>query len=275
MHVLLLVVREGYGPQMTDRTTSAESSPSAELINRLIHGPVLNDLHVLAWVDSFNNSADGGKWDPGWSCRDHAVVLAALMTVEGLSAHVVRGASIYIQGPTSSGEEPTGLGNVLEAGGGHTWVDVPTFGTVDVSPRLDVRVAHWRPIPVSGLVGTEWEVPGLASHVAVVESAGRYEEAVTQATRTFDTATAIYWPQEVERFHVGMLDVSYVDSPLTHRLSDHAGSDCYIKLTAHLIGLTEGVRRPLARVNQRKAWRFLNEVDQALIDEMLRRIEAQ
>jgi hypothetical protein len=147
------------------------------------------------------------KWAAGWSCRDHAVVLAALITVEALSAHVVRGASIYIQGPTSSGEEPTGLGNVLEAGGGHTWVDVPTFGTVDVSPRLDVRVAHWRPIPVSGLVGTEWEVSGLASHVAVLDGAGRYEEAITQATQTFDTATAIYWPQEVERFHVGMLDV--------------------------------------------------------------------
>jgi hypothetical protein len=64
-----------------------------------------------------------------------------------------------------------------------------------------------------------------------------------------------------------MLDPGYIDSPLAHRLKEAAGSDCYFKLAAHLHGVSLGVRRSLARVSQRKAWRYLNEVSEELIEE--------
>jgi len=82
---------------------------------------------------------------PGWGCRDHAVVLAALLTSGGTDAQVVHGANVFIQGPTTDGQDPVGLGNDLAHGGEHTWVHVSAFGTVDVSLRLSERVQSWRP----------------------------------------------------------------------------------------------------------------------------------
>ncbi len=132
---------------------------------------------------------------PGWGCRDHAVVLAARLTSGGTDAQVVHGANVFIQGPTTDGQDPVGLGNDLAHGGEHTWVHVSPFGTVDVSLRLSERVQSWRPLPVSGLTGTDWQVPGLMTRVAVVSSAPDYQQAVAVATNAVDTPTAIYWPK--------------------------------------------------------------------------------
>lgn len=252
-----------------------ESLPPADRVKDLLEGAVVSELNALAWLESFNNSADHGRWDPGWSCRDHAVVLAALLTARGVDAQVVHGANVFIQGPTSGGADPVGLGNDLAQGGGHTWVHVPAFGTVDVSPRLGERVQSWRPLPVSGLTGADWQVPGLATHVAIVRGAPDYEQAVAIATNAVDTATAIYWPKQSEQFRADMLDAGYIDSPLAHRLTKVAGSDCYFKLAAHLRGVSQGVRRSLARVSHRKAWRYLNEVSEELIDEFREAITVQ
>ncbi len=187
---------------------------------------------------------------------------------------VIHGASVYIQGPTSSGEGPAGLGNVLEQGGEHTWAHTPALGNFDVSPRLSERVQHWRPLPGTGLVGTEWQIPGRTTQVVFVDNVKDYQRAVNASTHAVDTVTAIYWPKVAQPFRADMLDVEYVDSPLTHRLREVAGADCYTKLAAHLLGVSRGVRRPLARVSQKKAWRFLNEVSQELIVDVLRGIAA-
>jgi|GEM_PF-2573894 len=257
---------------MTDN--SPVDTPHAAPVKQFLDG-VVPELNSLAWLDPFNNGADRGRWDPGWSCRDHSVVLAALLTASGTHTQIIHGASVYLQGPTSAGEDPTGVGNALEQGGGHTWVNVPGFGTIDVSPRLDARVQHWRPLHVTGLVGSEWPVSGLASHVAIVDSAAAYQQAFAIATNAVDTATAIYWPKQTEEFRAGMLDVSYIDSPLAHRMSEAAGPDCYLKLAAHLLRFAQGSRRRLATVSQRKAWRFLNQVDQETIGELTQAIAAQ
>jgi hypothetical protein len=113
-----------YAPLVTDRTVLVnEPSPSAEHVNRLLNSTVLPELHALAWLEPFTNSSDS-RWDPGWGCRDHAVVLAALLTSGGTDAQVVHGANVFIQGPTTDGQDPVGLGNDLAHGGEHTWVDV-------------------------------------------------------------------------------------------------------------------------------------------------------
>jgi hypothetical protein len=80
-----------------------------------------------------------------------------------------------------------------------------------------------------------------------------------------DTVTAIYWPQRTAEFSPDMLDADYVHSPLTDKLIAATGADCYLKLASHLYGLSRGARRPLAGVSQRKAWRYLAEVNPALV----------
>jgi hypothetical protein len=270
------VATEYYAPLVTDSTAIVDdSSPPADRVKHLLEGHVVPELNALAWLEPFNNSADHGKWDPGWSCRDHAVVLAALLTAQGVDAQVVHGANIFIQGATEDGQDPTGLGNILSQGGGHTWTHALEYGAVDVSPRLDARVQSWRPLPVSGLTGADWSIPGIATRLAVVNSASEYQKAVDTAIEAVETATAIYWPKQTEQFRIDMFDAGYIDSPLAHRLTGAAGSDCYIKLGAHLYGMSQGVRRSLARVSQPKAWRYLNEVSQELIEEFREALTAQ
>lgn len=152
---------------MTDSITSIEESSSlTDRVNEILHSKALADLHALAWIETFFNKRDG-NWDPGWSCRDHSVVLAALLTAKRIEARVVHGLTMFVQGPTTDGAPAVGNGNDPAAGGGHSWVQVPGFGTVDVSPRLSERLDDWRPLPVEGgLIGGDWSIPRTTTHVA-------------------------------------------------------------------------------------------------------------
>lgn len=204
-----------------------ESLPPAQRVQQLLNGPIVAELHALAWLKPFRNSADSNQWDPGWSCRDHAVVLAALLTAAGVEAHIVHGANIFVQGPTTDGQPATGLGNVPGEKGTHTWIHTPAYGTLDISPRLDQRSDTWRPLPVNGLTGTTWPIPGYASQIATVDNAGDYEHNLNIAGHILDVASAIYWPHRITPFHPDMLDPHNIDSPLAHQLRDAAGEECY------------------------------------------------
>ena len=260
---------------MTESNTPVEDrSGLADRVNGILHSKALPDLHALAWIEPFFNKQDG-NWDSGWSCRDHSVVLAALLTAEGIEAQVVHGLTMFVQGPTKDREPPVGNGNDPAASGSHSWVHVPGFGTVDVSPRLSERVDQWRPLPVEcGLIGADWSVPRTTTHVALVGNANDYEQAVAVATHATDTATAIYWPKESAEFTPAMLEADYIDSPLSYKLRDAAGADCYAKLAAHLYALSGGARRALAGVSQRKARRYLTEIVGDLVHEFHRALNA-
>ncbi len=71
-----------------------------------------------------------------------------------------------------------------------------------------------------------------------------------------------------------MLEADYIDSPLSYELRDAAGANCYVKFAAHLYALSRGARRPLASVSQRKAWRYLTEVDADLVQDFCRALDA-
>lgn len=262
---------------MTGSTSSASQHDSAETgepdlasaVKALLGDATRADMHHLLDVDPFRNKYQG--WDLGWSCRDHAVVLSALLAADGVDSRVVHGMNMFIAGPTSDGQHPVGIGNELQTtdqgGSSHSWVDVPGFGMIDLSPRLSERLpgplADWRPLPTGrgGPVGTEWSVPGLASAVATVNGGAEYERAIAHATHAVDTVTAIYWPKRSDSFSAGMLKAEYVNSPLTDKVAGAVGDDCYLLLAVHLHALRAGERRPLAGVSQNKAWSFVKDME--------------
>lgn len=245
-----------------------------ERVNELLTSKARTDLHALLRIEPFYNS-QAREWDAGWCCRDHSVVLAALLTAEGIKAQVVHGNTAFIQGSTPDGQPSMGTGL-----GGHTWLRVPGFGTVDISPRLGERSSnehfrHWRPLPVDGgLVGKRWDINGMESLAVFVDSAAQYEQAYAVASHANERAVAIYWPQKVVDFSRDMLDGEYIDSPLTHRFIPMAGADGYVKLAAHLYGLLRDNRRPLARISQRKAWRFIGEIDSEVLRDFTSALDA-
>jgi hypothetical protein len=245
-----------------------------ERVNQILRGKARTDLHALLHIDPFFNGRDRA-WDPGWSCRDHSVVLAALLTTEGVKTQIVHGMTAFLQGSTSDGEPPIGIG-----GGAHSWLRVPGFGTLDVSPRLNERLPNdvfrdWRPLPVGGgLIGERWDVSGMDSLVVFVNNAGDYEQRYNLATHETERAVAIYWPQKVVDFTPDMLDGEYINSSLTDVFIPVAGADGYVRLAAHIFALLRDDRRPLARVSQRKAWHYLNEIGPELLHDFHRAIHA-
>jgi hypothetical protein len=281
----LLVGPQAYDPPVTEHLTTemigdyAEQAPEpenavAERVNEVLGSKARADLHALLQIEPFYNS-QARAWDAGWSCRDHSVVLAALLTAEGVKAQVVHGNTAFVQGSTPDGEPSMGTGL-----GGHSWLRVPAFGTVDISPRLSERSSnehfrHWRPLPVDGgLIGEQWDISGMKSLVVLVDSAAQYEQAYAVASHASESAVAIYWPQKVVDFSPDMLDGKYIDSPLTHRFVPIAGADGYVKLAAHLYGVSRDIRPPLARISQRKAWRFIAEIDPEVLREFQGALDA-
>jgi hypothetical protein len=92
------------------KETFAIPEDIAGTVSALLVSSLRADLHHLLNVDPFHNARHGG-WDTGWSCRDHAVVVAALLTAADIKASVVHGLNMFVEGPTSTGEHPVGIGN--------------------------------------------------------------------------------------------------------------------------------------------------------------------
>lgn len=90
----------------------------------------------------------------------------------------------------------------------------------------------------------------------VAHNATDYKQAIAIATHATDTATAIYWGKQTAEFNPAMLEVEGC-----------CRRYCYVKFAAHLYALSRGARRPLASLSQRKAWRYVTEVDADRVQE--------
>jgi len=70
-------------------------------VDRLLGSRVVDELHALVWTRPIVNR---GTFDPGWSCREHAASIAALLTLEGVPVHLRHGRCMFIQG--AAGNNP-------------------------------------------------------------------------------------------------------------------------------------------------------------------------
>lgn len=229
-------------------------------VARLLASEVILELHALLWTKGRLNF---GEWDGGWSCREHAVSVASLLTLDGAAVFLRHGRCMFVQGP--SGERaPVALGQEASRRVGHSWAWVEGLGDLDVSPRLREGQDRWRPLVTDvGVVGERWPVDGITTTVAICDNRQSYENAIAVATYAEDVATAVYWAERQEPFTVEMLvdGVRYLNSPLTSKIKVIAGEDVYIKLVAHLRGVFAAERQPLRTVSVGKAWRIIGEIN--------------
>src|SRR5262245_48295199 len=100
------------------------------VVERVFPSEFLQELHKLLWIEPHVNR---GMFDPGWSCREHAVITCCLPLAQGVEAQLTHGKVMYVRGPSGS-LPPAGLGQALGDLGGHTWLEVGEVGIVDVSP---------------------------------------------------------------------------------------------------------------------------------------------
>ena len=248
-----------------------------EHVDQLLAGPAVGELHALLWTKPRVNK---GKFDPGWSCREHAAAIAALLTLEGVHVRIRHGRSVFMQGATGNAP-PVGFGQ--EASDGfdprprHTWTWVDGLGDLDVSPRLQERLDRWRPLDTRfGILGSTWPVTGLQTDAVVCTTRADYENAVNRASHLRDAGRAIYLVEREEPFEPGLLidGRTRLDSPLTPQVMASAGPNGYVKLVVHVRGVLAGQRRSLASVSFGRAWQLIGQIPDREADALVQDLEA-
>jgi hypothetical protein len=104
-------------------------------MNRLSSPALLRDLNRALWIDPFLN---GDTVDAGWSCRDHAWVVAMVCLAEGVPAFVIHGVAGFVG---TSATSSTRLRVVIEP---HAWAAGEQVGYCDLSVKPEY------PDPVGG-----------------------------------------------------------------------------------------------------------------------------
>lgn len=233
----------------------------------LIQRTFLDELRAFLWLKPFLN---GGTRDGGWSCRDHAVVLGALLTLDGHQVAVRHGRCMFVQGATS-GHPPTGYGQETP-GTGHSWLAVGGVD-VDLSPQLGVEIGRWRPVRSLGVIGGSWLVDGQAHEALLTGTQREYDREVAIATNLEDEMRAVYLAESEEPFAPSMLTFEYVNSPLTDQLRRTTGGLAYAKLSLHLDEVRRG-GRTLGEKGTKKAWRLVDRRSDADGEELCSRLDA-
>lgn len=207
----------------------------------------------------------------GWSCRDHAVVTAAFLRLDGIDARLRHGRCMFVQGESEAGP-PVGVGQPSESQSGHSWNWIAGFGHFDVSPRLTERVARWRPLAAPyGIMGQTWHVDGIPADAVVCGSRSAYDNAVAWATHLRNACRAVHWVEREEDFRAELLTdaAAHIDSPQTARILKLAGQYAYVKLLAHLRGLVSAERQTLSGLPFAAAWQQIGRIPDDDANEVL------
>jgi hypothetical protein len=214
----------------------------------------LAELHHLLWIEPHKNK---GKQDDGWSCRDHALIVAGIAQMRGCRSNVVSGAAAFVQGKLN-GNAP--LGRIVKP---HSWLSIDGCGTYDLSIRLNgfKEFRHWEDWAVKGLIGSRFE-PRTVNYMATRDDA-TFNNTINAASHLEETRYAIYLnkiliPLDVSHFQNAF---KWCNSPLTIRLQKliKKPKELYPKAILHLIDFLDGKGDSVANLPQIKAWAKIAE----------------
>lgn len=205
----------------------------------------LDEIHHLLWVEPAENR---GKWDEGWSCRNHALIACAVTCVMKNRGAIIYGKSTFVIGPDGD------LPSVGVAADPHSWFGVDGFGYFDLSPRLTRhKEPVWRPWPLSCIAMSRCLPDG---DFLAAESERQYENSVNAATHVPRRRKAVYFGQTYANFSRKLLIEGFeaADSPLTGRLSERYDPAIFAKAAIHLWKLLRGEAQSLRGLSQDEAW---------------------
>lgn len=235
------------------------SGNSIERATDVLRDPLFQrELHRLLWIQPHPNN---GEVDAGWSCRDHAVVTGLFLVLQGEYPDIMHGRSMFVQGPDGK-FPPIGFGQPLEQHSGHTWLDIPGKGVIDLSPNLATQseevLRYWRGINFGGIVMDGW-LPSGGGKLVKCDSPGDYINEINKATHVEGGVIAVYFEQRRESAPLDALikAAQEIDSPLSDGVYKDYGRLAYIAAVAHLKDFVAGRSRAIAGVSQHQAWQFV------------------
>jgi hypothetical protein len=228
------------------------------LAETLQDAALADELHAFLWTDRFVNL---GTLDDGWSARDHAVVVGALLRRLDADVSIRHGRCMFVQGPGSDGAPPVGIGQEIASRHRHTWLAAAGIGDVDLSPKLGAPQAPWRAVRSAGVIGSSW-VAERAAGFALTRRHRDYEAEIADASSTTDRLQAVYLLQREEPFtaEIAQAGLSWANSRVSLRLLERGlPDDLYARLAAHLLGVAGGERQALRGISRNRAWSVLAE----------------
>jgi len=224
-----------------------------DLTRALLDPALVDELHAFLWTEPFSHR---GTPDDGWSCRDHIVVVGALLRTLGADVAIRHGRCMFVQGPGSGGGPPVGIGQEASSRVGHAWLLVPGLGDVDLSPRVSAPQPPWSGVDSPGIVGSVWIAARETSFQTTAKLA-EYTAAIERATGATDELRAVYLIQREEPYgaDIARMGLSWANSRVSQRLRARGlPEDLYARFAAHLLGLRAGHRQPLRGISPNKAW---------------------
>lgn len=235
-------------------SVSKQDQLKTRAVESLHNQKFIEEINRLFWTDPITNK---GMFDPGWNCRDHAVILGTYLGVYGIHSQLVDGRCFFVKGP-AGGAPPKGIGQEVRHPAGHTWLDVPSRGLCDISPRLSKPIPQWGSVPFFGIVFDKW-LPENGGLIRMAKSARDYDKLVAMATHEEGCLQGIYFEQSRTKVELALLadPPVTINSPGAHKIVSDYGVASYWAGLAHLLEFEAGRSRPIAGVSQRKAWMIL------------------
>ena len=211
-----------------------------EVLTRLFDSQILDEIQALLWGSPHVNR---GVFDGGWNCRDHAWLMATLLTEQGHDNSVVHGQATFVA--TTNGKT-AGLGSSGRAGE-HTWIERLEGQVCDFSPNLAITQGAWAPVAWQGAVDGNW-LPDGGGEIRWFDVAEEWHTALPQGKHeVFDQPVGMYLARR--RNVLRRSDVLYpfrtIYSPLTIELARSLPDTVYHQLVLYISRLMGGSHRDL------------------------------
>lgn len=205
-----------------------------------------SELNHLLWIQPFDN---GGTWDFGWSCRDHAFVAGIVAQLLGLTVELVHGEALFVRGATA---DVSGIGLHQKT---HTWLLIEGDGLMDISIRISAYGTAWRAPAIEYVASSQCRPAG---HLLVARTQDAFDAALLAAP-SLQGEHAIYRADRTALIDQQLAHNAFgvIHSPLTVRLSKKYPSSLYAKLAVHAYDFLCGRTESLAAHPQDYAWKKL------------------
>ena len=205
----------------------------------------------------YSNSHIGsdGEFDPGWNCRDHALVMALMLKSGDSYPKIANGKCMFVQGPVA-GNAAFGIGQEDHHKNGHNWLVHEKFGLIDVSPSLLSKEHRFRE-PFYGIFNRVWLPPGKErTGVVVCHDPHDYVEEIEKARHAMAHSTAVY-------LHLDEVEVTeklikspfkFLNSRFSTEIKSRFGPGFYIAVAKHLQDFVLGKSESVISLARVKAW---------------------
>jgi hypothetical protein len=213
----------------------------------------LQELHSLLWRPQFLNK---DQLDPGWFCREHALIVGGVASLMGFQTHVATG-ELCLIGQTQSG--PSLLPVTT-----HSWTAIDSAGFYDFSLNLaDETGPGWIDWPNHLLIKSQF-IPGDRIEFQMFSKGQKRsyidecKTALVRAKNDEKHYCALYrleYTDPVCQDYV-LQAAKYINSPLTDDLKRlrHFSDSIYAKAIGHFWSVHKRRAHSLADLPQLEAW---------------------